>query len=74
VDGQKIGEYSVFTQGGLVVWEDPQFDLSAYAGKTVRVRFIGRGNMNDIEFFGASQTTYWSGIDLISLDQPEPWR
>jgi len=74
VDGQKTGEYSVSTQGGLVVWEDPHFDLSAQAGKTVKVRLIGWSNMTDVEFFGASQTTYWSGIELISRDQPEPWR
>jgi hypothetical protein len=73
-DGQKIGEYSVFTQGGLVVWEDPQFDLSALAGKPVKIRLIGWSNMTDTEFFGASQTTYWSEIELISRDQPEPWR
>ena len=74
VDGQTVGSYSVSTQGGLVVWEDPQFDLTPYAGKTVTLTLVGSHAMKFIEFYMASQTTYWSGIELITLDEPEPWR
>jgi len=74
-NGEKIGEYMVSTQGGLVVWEDPQFDLTPYAGQSVRLTLIGHETTGDqIEFYMASQTTYWSGIDIISLDAPEQWR
>jgi hypothetical protein len=74
VDSKKIGEYMVYTQGGQVVWEDPQFDLSPYAGQTVRLALIGREATGDAEFYMASQSSYWSDIEVISLDQPEPWR
>ncbi len=74
VDGKKLGDYTVGTQGGLVVWEDPEFDLSPYAGKTVNISLLGRPNMAYTEFYLASQTTYWSGIELVTQDQPEPWR
>lgn len=74
VDGQRIGEYTVATQGGLVVWEDPEFDLTPYAGKTVKVTLAGRWNMKFTEFYMASQTCYWSDAEVVSMDQPEPWR
>jgi hypothetical protein len=73
-NGKKIGEYMVYTQGGLVVWEDTQFDLTPYAGLTVRLALIGRETTGDWEFYMASQSTYWSNAEIISLDQPEPWR
>jgi ADP-ribosylglycohydrolase len=73
-NGRKIGEFEVYTQGGLVVWEDPQFDLTAYAGQTVRLSLIGRDMTSDIEFYMASQSTYWSDARIISLDEPESWR
>jgi len=72
VDGKKIGGYNVVTQGGWVVWKDPQCDLSAFAGKTVRLALVAfQGNP---EFYRSSSTAYWSGIEILSLDQPEPWR
>jgi len=74
VNGKKIGEYVVYTQGGLVVWEDPQFDLTPYAGQTVRLTLIGREATDDVIFYMAGQSTYWSDAEIISLDQPEPWR
>jgi hypothetical protein len=74
VDGQRVGGYSVSTQGGLVVWEDPQFDLTPYAGRSVKLTLVGNHDMKYTEFYMASQTTYWSGIELITLDQPESWR
>lgn len=73
-NGKKIGEYMVYTQGGLVVWEDPQFDLTPYAGQTVRLALIGHETTGDWNFYMASQSTYWSNVELISMDQPEPWR
>jgi hypothetical protein len=73
VDGKKIGDYSVFTHDGLVVWEDPQFDLTPYAGQTVRLSLAARQPWTQL-FFRASYTSYWSGAEIISLDQPEPWR
>ena len=73
-NGNKLGEYTVSTQGGLVVWEDPQFDLTPYAGQTVHIRLIGHETTSDVEFYMASQSTYWSGMEILSLDAPEPWR
>jgi hypothetical protein len=73
-NGKKIGEYMVYTQGGLVVWEDPQFDLTPYAGQTVRLALIGHETTGGWEFYMASQSTYWSDVEIISLDQPELWR
>ena len=64
----------VYTQGGQVVWEDPQFDLTPYAGQTVRLALIGHETTGDADFYMASQSTYWSDVEIISLDQPEPWR
>jgi hypothetical protein len=72
VDGKSVGDYNVSTSGGLVVWEDPQYDLTAYAGKTVKLSLIAL--QGDLEFYRTSSTSYWSGADIISLDQPEPWR
>jgi hypothetical protein len=74
VNGKNIGEYVVYTQGGQVVWEDPQFDLTPYAGQTVRLTLLGREKTSDWEFYLASQSTYWSDIEILSMDQPEPWR
>ena len=74
VDGVKAGEYTVSTQGGLVVWEDPEFDLTRFAGKTVKLTLLGRWNMNFTEFYMASQSSYWSGIELYSTDKPDSWR
>lgn len=74
VDGKPAGSYVVSTQGGPVVWDDPEFDLTPYAGKTVRLSLLGRWNMNFTEFYMASQTSYWSGIELVSMDQAEAWR
>jgi len=51
-----------------------QFDLTPYAGQTVRLALIGREATGDAEFYTASQSSYWSDIEIISLDQPEPWR
>lgn len=73
VNDKKIGEYIVYTQGGQVVWEDPQFDLTPYAGQTVRLALIGRESGESV-FYMASQSTYWSDVEIISLDRPEPWR
>jgi len=73
VDGKKIADYSVSTHDGMVVWEDPQFDLTPYAGKTVRLSLIARQVREEV-FYRASFTSYWSGAEIISLDQPEPWR
>jgi hypothetical protein len=72
VDGKKIGDYAVRTHDGTVVWEDPQYDLTPYAGKTVRLTLIAR--QGACEFYRSSTTSYWSGITVISLDQLEPWR
>ena len=72
VDGKKIGEYNVSTAGGLVVWEDPQFDLTPYAAKTVRLTL--RGIATSGEFYTTSNTTYWSEAEVDSMDHPEPWR
>jgi hypothetical protein len=72
VDGKKIGDYAVRTHDGTVVWEDPQFDLTPYAGKTVKLTLIAR--QGTFEFYRSSTASYWSGITVISLDQPEPWR
>jgi hypothetical protein len=71
-DGKKIGEYKVSSQAGVVVWEDPQFDLTPYAGKTVKMTLTAR--QGAYEFTRVSTTSYWSGISLISLDKLEPWR
>ena len=73
-NGKKIGQYDVFTQGGLVVWEDPQFDLTPYAGQTVRLSLIVEDHSSGTDFYIASQTTYWSDAKIVSLDSPEPWR
>jgi len=73
VDGKHIGDYSVSTHDGLVVWEDPQFDLTPYAGKTIRLSLLARQTRREL-FYKASYTSYWSGVEIISLDQPEPWR
>jgi hypothetical protein len=73
-NGNKIGEYTVYTQGGQVVWEDPQFDLTSYAGQTVRLSLVGREKVSDTEFYMVSESTYWSDAEIISLDRPEPWR
>lgn len=73
-NSKKIGEYTVSSQGGTVVWDDVQFDLTHYAGQTVRLSLIARPNMKYTEFFMASQTSYWSEAEIISVDQPEPWR
>ena len=73
-NGNKIGEFTVYTQGGRVVWEDPQFDLTPYAGQTVRLALVGREKVSDTEFYMASESTYWSDAEILSLDQPEPWR
>jgi hypothetical protein len=73
-NGHKVGDYEVYTQGGLVVWGDPQFDLTPYAGQTVHLLLIGRDMTGDAEFYMASQSTYWSDVQIISLDTPEPWR
>jgi hypothetical protein len=72
VDGKKIGAFNVATQGGLVVWEDPQFDLSPYAGKTINISLVA--HQTYAEFYRSNMTSYWSGIEFVSLDQPEPWR
>jgi len=72
VDGKKIGEYKVSTEDGTVIWEDPQFDLTPYAGKSVKLTLIAR--QGSIDFNRSSATSYWSGIAIISLDEPEPWR
>lgn len=74
VNDKKIGEYLVYTQGGQVVWEDPQFDLTPYAGQTVRLTLIGHETTSGSDFYMSSQSTYWSDVEIISLDQPEPWR
>jgi hypothetical protein len=73
-NGHKIGEFEVYTQGGQVVWEDPQFDLTPFAGQTIRLSLLGREKVNGTEFYMASESTYWSDVEIISLDQPEPWR
>jgi hypothetical protein len=72
VDGKKIGEYGVKTHDGTVVWEDPQFDLTPYAGTTVKLTLMAR--QGDSEFYRSGSTSYWSGISVLSLDEPEPWR
>ena len=72
MDGKKVGEYKVATHDGTVVWEDPQFNLTPYAGKTVALTLIAR--QGPCEFYRSSSTSYWSGVSVISLDQPEPWR
>ena len=72
INGKTIGSHQVQTQGGLVVWEDPQFDLTPYAGATVHVSLVALQTY--AEFYKASMTSYWSGVEFISLDAPEPWR
>ena len=72
VNGEKIGEYNVKTQGGTVVWEDPQFDLSRFAGQTVTITLIALQEAS--EFNRSRSTSYWSGITLLSMDELEPWR
>jgi hypothetical protein len=72
VNGKKVGDYSVRTHDGTVVWEDPQFDLTPYAGRTVTLKLVAR--QGDFEFYRSSTTSYWSSITIISLAQPEPWR
>ncbi|MHC1767107.1 MAG: hypothetical protein AB9869_22865 [Verrucomicrobiia bacterium] len=74
VNGDKIGQHIVSNGAGIVIWQDPQFDLTKFAGQTVTVRLLGMRNLDYTEFYLSSQTTYWSGIELISLNQPEPWR
>jgi hypothetical protein len=71
-DGNRVGTYNVSTQGGQVVWEDPQFDLTRYAGKTIKLLMIAYQTY--AEFYKSSLTSYWSGTEVISVDQPEPWR
>jgi hypothetical protein len=72
VDGKKIGDYRVYTNDGSVVWEDPQFDLTAYQGKTVRLSLIGR--TEKIQFHTTSATAYWSDVEIESVNHPDPWR
>ena len=72
VNGKSIGSHQVRTQGGLVVWEDPQFDLTPYAGTTVQISLVAL--QTSAEFYRASMTSYWSSVELWSLDTPEPWR
>lgn len=72
INGKKIGSHQVQTQGGLVVWEDPQFDLTPYAGTTVQISLVAL--QTSAEFYRASMTSYWSSVELWSLDTPEPWR
>ena len=72
VDGKKIGDYQVVSAGGVVVWEDPQYDLTAYAGKTVKLTLKAVRGVSD--FYRSSATSYWSGISILTLDTPEPWR
>jgi hypothetical protein len=72
VDGKKIGDYQVVSAGGVAVWEDPQYDLSAYAGKTVKITLKATRGVSD--FYRSSATSYWSGITILTMDEPEPWR
>ncbi len=72
VDGKKIGEYQVVSAGGVVVWEDPQFDLTPFAGKTIKLALKALRGVSD--FYRSSATSYWSGITILTMDQPEPWR
>jgi hypothetical protein len=72
VEGKKIGGDAVGTQGGFVVWEDPQFDLTPFAGKTIQLKLIA--HQGGYEFSRSTSTSYWSKISLLSMDQPEPWR
>jgi hypothetical protein len=72
VDDRKIGGYTVFSHGGWVVWEDPQFDLSPYGGKEVKLTL--KASQGSPEFYRSSSTSYWSDVELVTLDHPEPWR
>jgi hypothetical protein len=74
VNGEKIGQHVVSNGAGIVIWQDPQFDLTRFAGQKVMVRLLGLRNLDYTEFHMSSQTTYWSGVELITLDQPESWR
>lgn len=71
-EDKKIGDFGVWNQGGLVTWEDPQFDLTAYAGKNVSISLIAKQDYK--EFYLHQCASYWSNIELITLDKPEPWR
>jgi hypothetical protein len=73
VDGKPAGAYDVITRDGTVVWEDPEFDLTAWAGKTVKVTLTALRTRGG-DFYRLSHTGYWSEIELRALDKPEPWR
>jgi len=73
-NGKKVGEYVVSSQGGTVVWDDVEFDLTPYGGQTVKLSLTARAELKYTEFFMASQTSYWSEAEIVSVDQSEPWR
>jgi hypothetical protein len=72
VDSQHIGEYFVNSYDGRVLWEDPQFDLTPYAGRVIRLSLVT--HKGRFMFLETDSTSYWSQAEILSLDQPEPWR
>ena len=71
-DGTAAGAYDVATRDTTVVWQDPEFDLSPWAGKTVKIELVALRTQT--EFYRLTHTSYWSDIEIRSLDKPEPWK
>ena len=72
IDGRPAGAYEMATRDGTVVWEDPEFDLTPWAGQKVKITLTAHRMLT--EFYRLSHTSYWGEIELRALDKPEPWR